>query len=76
MAFAFACLAGANYLFYFVTLRCRDVLEHCRWSDIYAISISKDKFINTVASIDQSIQTLSILDQPPAVLPSDFCMQA
>ena len=61
---------------YFVTLRRRHVLEHCRWSDINAISISKCEFINAVTAIDQSIQTLSIFDQPPTVFPSNFSMQA
>jgi hypothetical protein len=59
-----------------ITLRCRHVLEHCCWGYINAISIVEDKFINAFTPIDQPIQTLSILDQPPAVLRADFSMQA
>ena len=41
-----------------------------------AVSVGEYKSINTLASIDESVQALSIFDKPHPVFPSNFGVQS
>src|SRR5215471_11925838 len=57
-------------------------LSHCLvneahlWSKEYLVAIYKHALINTIALINNAVQTFSIFDQPGAIFPTNFGMES